>query len=354
MEGKNPYASTEMVRLQQSIHFPGPLPVLMWNPPWILLLLAPILWMNFENATTAWLALNIALLAAIPFVVAPCGCPSLSRGRFLFLAVLTLLFFPVLDTIKSGQLGVLLAFGVALVLRGLGSGNVFTGGVGFAILSVKPHLAVMMGLALLFRARVDRSGTRMLLRGGAMVSALVVGVSVWRSNLVFQWLHSLTSRSAVGTSLLEWRTDTITSFLRELSVRYLNSRADFLVYLVPLLFVGGLWLISRARPTLSARALVGITALVSPAFAPYGWVSDYSLALPALLALFLEAGDSAFRRGALAYLLSAIVTAPFFFFSSPIHRYVFLLPLLMGGVAWTLCAGRSCPVARNPAQRGTL
>ena len=187
-----------------------------------------------------------------------------------------------------------------------------------------------------------------------MVSALVVGVSVWRLNLVPQWLHSLTSRSAVGTSLLEWRTDTVTSFLRELSVRYLNSRADFLVYLVPLLFVVGLWVISKARPTLSARALVALTALVSPAFAPYGWVSDYSLALPALLVLFLEARDSAFRRGAWAYVFSVIATAPFFFLSSPIHTYVFLFPLLMGCVAWTLRADRGCSVAHNAAGEGIV
>ena len=153
LEGKDPYASAEMSRLQQEIHFPGPLPVLMWNPPWLLLLLAPILWMDFEGATSAWVALNVVLLAGIPFVVAPKSLLPLSRGRFTFLAALTMLFFPVLDTIKSGQLGVLLAFGVALVLRALSSGAVFTGGMGFAILSVKPHLAVMMGLALLFRAR---------------------------------------------------------------------------------------------------------------------------------------------------------------------------------------------------------
>jgi hypothetical protein len=329
MQGHNPYDSLQMLGIQESIGFPGELPVLMWNPPWLLMLLAPILWISFDGATTAWCVLNVLMLGSIPFLVGGGAREPLSRGRFMFLAILTLLFFPALDSIRSGQLGVFLAFGVALIIRGLKTEKAWMAGLGLALLSVKPHLAAMVGVAALMRVGSEKAVRGMLVCAITWLGILVATIVLWRQELLAYWIGSLFVRPVIGVPLMEWRTDTLTSFLREMFLAYADATAGYLVVVVPILFVVGLCVLAVRVPGLRAVALVQVAVVLAPVFAPYGWVSDYAIALPSLLALFCSAPAPKFGKAALMYFGAGLVSMPFFFGRSSLHAYVFMFPLLL-------------------------
>lgn len=340
MQGHNPYDSLQMLGVQESIGFPGELPVLMWNPPWLLILLAPLLWLDFSTATMGWVVLNGIILGSLPWIVGQGAEWPGSRTRFLFIAALTLIFLPALDCIRSGQLGVFLALGTALVIRSLRSGNTLVGGVGLAILSIKPHLAFMIALAMLFRMSRARVVVSVVIWGVALTCALAALGLLLRSSLLMEWAVAMLTKPAVGIAIMEWRTDTVASLLREFALILGSANSDSLVYIVPFLFIATLWIVSVRNPAVSSLDLVLFTAILAPVFAPYGWVSDYAIALPALLALFLSASDARFSRGAVQYLVILAVSAPMFVLPSGIYAYVCILPLLWAGTAWLLLPER--------------
>ncbi|NDC37936.1 MAG: DUF2029 domain-containing protein [Proteobacteria bacterium] len=349
--GHNPYDALQMFRVQQSIGFPGELPVLMWNPPWLLLLLAPILILDFQAATAAWCVLNIIMLCAIPFLVGNTSMRQLPRSRFAFFATLVLLFIPALDSIRSGQLGVGLAFGAALFIRGLKNKSMGVAAVGLLVLSVKPHFAAMLGLAALMPADLGRERLRLCLVTAGISAVVASMVSLYRPAILWEWIEALRKRPEVGVSLMEWRTDTLTGFLRAQAQIYMNSSAEMLLYLVPLALILGMVMVVATVPKVSAVMVVQIMAVLAPSFAPYGWVSDYTLALPALVALFCAAPPKPFVTGAIWYLIAMAASAPFFFSTGPIRLYVFLFPVALLPAVISVCRAQLTVAVRSDLEK---
>ena len=62
--GQDPYDPDAMLRIQRSVGSELLGPILMWNPPWLLLRLSPVLFPPFPVSALAWVGLNIALLLA--------------------------------------------------------------------------------------------------------------------------------------------------------------------------------------------------------------------------------------------------------------------------------------------------
>jgi Glycosyltransferase family 87 len=131
----------------------------MWNPPWTVLLIAPVLECPFPAACLAWIVCNLALLAAIGLLV--CDAAGITGGRELNgPAVLSsLLFYPAMETIELGQISLVLAFAVALFLRSAVRRNEVGAGLSLVLLTIKPHLFLIFGawvLAWIVRERLWR------------------------------------------------------------------------------------------------------------------------------------------------------------------------------------------------------
>src|SRR5689334_13988397 len=74
--GANPFDALQVLRLQERTAFPGPIPVLMWNPPWLLTILSPILNRSFQSAAQLWVICN-----ALLFLLIAAAASVLARTR---------------------------------------------------------------------------------------------------------------------------------------------------------------------------------------------------------------------------------------------------------------------------------
>ncbi|NDC36940.1 MAG: hypothetical protein EBZ48_02685 [Proteobacteria bacterium] len=63
-QGQNPYDPQLMLALQKSLGLTAELPVMMWNPPWLLLLLSPVLHLELSTALAAWRIISLLLSIA--------------------------------------------------------------------------------------------------------------------------------------------------------------------------------------------------------------------------------------------------------------------------------------------------
>ena len=165
--GQNPYDSGLMYATQVELGASEGLPVMMWNPPWTAVLLAPILQMPFGQAALLWFVSQLFLLCglvALSLHSAPGGRAPLS-----LCGAVAVCFLPVMDSLMWGQTGLLIAFGVAVFASLERRSHLALAGAGLAILSVKPHLFILAPVpGLLWFAQISREGRRSLCFGGGL------------------------------------------------------------------------------------------------------------------------------------------------------------------------------------------
>lgn len=113
-------------------------PLMMWNPPWTLPLLAPLFMLQFDLAVKVFAAFNIISL----FLVA--GIFWLRNdGRREWLPVYLIfgmLFFPFLESLFLGQLGWAHSLLFIIFICLYGKRYDLLAGVFFALLTIKPHI----------------------------------------------------------------------------------------------------------------------------------------------------------------------------------------------------------------------
>lgn len=119
------------------------------TPPWILVLLMPTLWLPFTTAANVWSLTQIALALIAAFLV---DHRFRSTGRTGLWAVFTVLTsFGLIHTLYYGQLGGLLLLGAAIVYHTRTTrARPWLEGFGLLLLTIKPHLWVILGMAILF------------------------------------------------------------------------------------------------------------------------------------------------------------------------------------------------------------
>lgn len=117
-------------------------PLMMWNPPWLLYVMGPVLILPFALSVKAWIVFSVLLLAASARLL-QLSIPKHHIG-FLPILISMLLFHPVWFSLEYGQQGCLLTFGCALLIYGLTKHCYLTQALALFILSTKPHLFVLL------------------------------------------------------------------------------------------------------------------------------------------------------------------------------------------------------------------
>lgn len=282
MEGGDPYSATALAELQREVGRQGRV-LMYWGPPWLLALQAPLLELPFESAARAWLLVNVICL----LLTATMAVRLYSPGQSSMGLLAGLISVPALHCLYVGQVSLVLALGVALLLFGLERDRVVVGGLGAALLTIKPHLFLLLGLFVLWRA--VRFGSFRLLLSGLGWLGLMVLVSLWLLPAGFEgWLGTLQADPSVPVSRFGWRTATLVSVVRE----RLASRAGGLP-LWPLVVIptaaGLVFLLMLARRRWSERfvnsAVAHFALSASLVFAPFGWFFDSSVLVPTQVAL---------------------------------------------------------------------
>lgn len=255
-----------------------------WYPPYVLVVLAPVVALPFELASATWFVANLAgglAVIVLSWRLVRGGTDPIPPA----VVGLGLLFVPLLECLTLGQLGVLVAgclLGGTVALRG---GSDTTAGVLLALTAVRPH-TVLLPLVVL-GVHIVATRRWKVVRAGLVTVAAMVGTSVvlfptvWRN-----W-------DPIGGSPTHFRTPTIASWLRS----WLDSGAgppEWPLVVVPAVAVlaATAWAV-RHRDSVQWRAMPALLA-ASVLVSPYAWIYDSMLLMPIHVLALARLSD---RRG---------------------------------------------------------
>lgn len=265
----NPYDPVAMGELERGAGFDGKRgSYYMRNPPWALPLALPLGYIGPRVAALPWSLLMLAILI---------GCVRVIWKLFgrpgTHLEWLGYCFPPALQCVIMGQTSLFLLLGLVLFLR-LHRTRPFWAGVSLWLCTLKPHLFVPFGVALLLWIVVSRS-YRVLAGALAAIAA----------SCVITWLID----PAAFTQYAHWAhtsgiaNEFIPCFAVELR-NLIDPSAKWLVS-VPAI-PGSIWAVVyfwRRRDRWDWLEHGNALVLVSILVAPYCWIYDQSLAMPALM-----------------------------------------------------------------------
>jgi hypothetical protein len=318
----NPYNPSALNRLERDAGFTGGSPYFMRNVPWALPLALPLGYFSAPAAALPWSIFMLALLIASVRIVwtltGRAGNPW--ESHLLWLGVC---FPPALDCVVLGQTSVLLLFGLALFLR-LHRSHPFAAGAALWLCSLKPHLLLPFGVVLLAWMVISRSyrimaGAATAMAAGAALTTLV-DPTAWQD-----YAHYM--RTSVVTR-------EFTPYLGDLMRDSINPSAEWLAFVPAALAcawaLAWFWPRRHSWDWLEDGSLLVLVSLVA---APFGWIFDLSLAVPAIL---LAASRTTSR------LLLAALAAIYLVIEVQVNRfdmhsktYLWVAPALL---AWFLLA----------------
>lgn len=264
----DPYDPAALKKIEQDAGFKGKAPYFMRNVPWALPLALPLGYLRPQVAALPWSLLMLGLLfASVRMVWTMTGRVGSQ------LDWLGYCFPPALFCAILGQTSILLLFGLVLFLR-LYRTHPFAAGAALWLCSLKPHLFLPFGIVLLVWIVVSRSyrvlaGALTALAGGAAVTA-------WIAPHAFAQYAEY-----VHTSVM---TREFTACLGDVLRDAVNPAAEWLAFVPALL--GCAWALGYFWPrrhTWDWLENGSLLVLVSLLVAPFGWIFDQSLAIPAIL-----------------------------------------------------------------------
>jgi len=265
---RNPYDPAALNRLEHDAGFQGGASYYMRNTPWALPLAFPLGYFGARAAALPWSLMMLAFFAASVRLLLRTLRPA---GRHVDL--LGYCFPPALFCVILGQTSVILLFGLALFLR-FHKTRPFLAGAALWLCTIKPHLFLPFALVLLVWIFVSR---RYRILAGALAAMVIDAV-----------LTALIDPSAWTQYVHYMRTSTITheftACFGDVLRDALKPSAEWLAFVPAIL--GCLWALAYFWPRRHAWDWLqngSLLVLVSLLVAPFGWIFDQSLALPAVL-----------------------------------------------------------------------
>ena len=316
LDGGNPYDVEAILELQRSIGSRFVDAGVVRNPPWTLPLLLPFASLGFASGWYAWTLSQVALVG---------GCAAalwrLFAGRARPAAAIGLAFAfpPALFVALGGQIGGVLLLGLTGFTWAISRRKDFVAGLFLALLTLKPHVLLPFGIAVLLWTLRERRirpliGAALGVAAGSLVS-LLLQPDVFSQYFEFARLQ-VPDEDLVSTP--------------GAALRLLFGFDRFWVQWLPAA-VGIGWVtlyFTRRFESWEWRREMPLLAAVSWLSAPYGWVYDMVLLLPTVLdgAVRIEAAadPSLTRRTMTVYLLAGVViwAQQLAFGSGVIHAWV--------------------------------
>lgn len=295
---QNPYDAVAMGQLEHAAGFTGKGSFYMRNPPWSLPLTLPLGLLSARAAALPW---SLALLALLIVAIAVFW-KTTARPERRSLEWLAYCFPPALNCVMAGQTAIFLLLGLVLFLR-LHRNRPFLAGAALWLCTLKPHIFVSWALVLLVWIVVTRSYR--ILAGGAAAMALSCLLTAWIDPAAWsQYLH-WAGRSGIGGESIPCLSNALSKFV--------HPAVPGMVF-VPCA-LGCLWAVTYFWPrrnTWDWMEQGGLVLLVSLVVAPYCWIWDQAIAIPAL---FFAADRTRSRKSLamLGALCIALVLQPFIF-----------------------------------------
>lgn len=282
----NPYSQAMYAEWEHShrVFTEGP-PMVMRNPPPALLLVLPLRFMSYQAAFAFWDLLSIVVLT----VCARLTFGMVSQENSIVPAVLAFLFGPTIALLMLGQIAIFLLLGVSLFLILIEKRRDWWAGVGLSLIIVKPHIALLFVLAILFWSVRNKRWSVIL--GGASTVVLASGiVGLLNSNVFAQYSAFIVEFSKEATPYPNLG-----------GLLYVLTGRHILAYLPQIAGVGWLayyWKKHRHDWTWNTDGMYVL--LVSLACCYYSFPFDQIIVLPALMVAFARGNRRIFWSGYIA------------------------------------------------------
>lgn len=269
VDHSNPYDVDAMMRIERGAGLPTQYGVLfMRNPPWGLPIAYPLGLIGVRVGALLWsLALLACLWGSVHMVWQMHGRPRK------LLNLLGLSFAPALVCLIVGQTSLFALLGLVLFLR-LHRERPFLAGMSLWLCALKPHLFLVFGVVLV--AWVIVNGCYKVLLGAASAMAASCALAWWIYPTAWVDYAKMMRTYGIENEFIPcW------SVVLRLWIR---PQAMGLQYLLPVLGCG--WALAffwKRRHAWDWAKDGSVLVLVSILAAPYCWLFDQSIAIPALL-----------------------------------------------------------------------
>ena len=265
----NPYDAQAMKQIELAAGLNKGYPVLfMRNPPWALPLTLPLGLLGLRVGAFLWSLVIVGCLVASVLMLWQMHCKPANHLHWLGLS-----FGPALVCAMMGQSSLFALLGYVLFLY-LYRTHPFLAGVSLWLCALKPHLFVPFGVVLLVWIVVSRSYK--ILAGAAVALAASCAIAYLLDPTAWtDYAHMM------RTAGLE--KEYIPCLIVVLRL-WLSPHSMWLQYVPPLL--GSAWALSYFWPRRQGwdwEEYGSLLVLVSLVAAPYSWVYDGGLAIPALM-----------------------------------------------------------------------
>lgn len=310
-------------------------PRVCFSPPVALEFVLPLGWVKAKTGLIVWLMAELgSILVSIWLIWSLCGRPD-TRLHLLGLA-----FAPVVACQMAGQIGAFFLLCLALFLA-LHRTRPMIAGVVLMPFALKPHLFVPFAIALLIWCAARRSFSILL---GAF---LALAISCAASLAVDPHAWAQYSHMTATYPLMDWFVPTV-----GMGLRYLIDRPARWIGFLPEMAAcaWAAWYAWKHREHWDWMGNGQLVMVVSLLCAPYSWISDQCLLLPAVLITILESTKTS-RVLFLFLVLDGIMLAQTLTLASMTSWwFVWTAPAWL---AWYLYATRSGPRRPIGATAGT-
>jgi hypothetical protein len=316
----NPYDASATLTLERSLGFPpAGEALIVRNPPWALPLVAPLGYFSFRFAAVLWsVALLVCWLASIRILLALAPAPAQRYkvlGYPITPAFILALFAPALTCIFYGQTAVFALLGLVLFLR-FHKTHPALAGLSLWLCALKPHLFLPFAAVLLLWAIHSVITQRNCHSERSEESPY----SFHAATILASAIAALTATSLLANHLDPHAFREYLAMMRHatterefipcigIALRFAINPALTSIEYIPAA-LASLWAIAfywRNRLTWDWTEHGPLLALVSLVFAPYAWLTDQVIALPALL---IAARIAGLRALVLIALAGAIIEA---------------------------------------------
>lgn len=275
----NPYSSEDLFAAELEIEPDLDEVVRVWVPPTSFTLVLPFTILSYEGARLAWgaVALLVVVFAAGFLIKENAGFGSIRKRILLYLLIVS--FRPIYSVLFWGQISWVLLLGLTLYLTALRKRRwnwscSFAGGLGLALVCIKPHLVHLVLLFVVLEAgRSGRGKTLLGLLCGTLGLALVP--VILHGQVFYDYLASFEAPP------FYWQTPTLGSFLQG-ALPEAPRAIRFLPMLVGAVAFLALYFRFRAAD-LNKPAYLYALIPWSLATSPYGWLYDQLLMLPTVI-----------------------------------------------------------------------
>lgn len=272
LNGLNPYNPDQLLPLQLGTGKTVGVPVMMWNPPWLLTIAMPFGLLNYSVSRTLWLLFCVLIIF---FSVNSLWSLYGGKSQYRYAAwIIGFTFIPVLEAIKTGQAGPLTLLGATGYLIYINRNKDFLAGIFISFLIVKPHLLYLFGLAVLVWSISEK---RWLILLGIFTSTFVGTFLAWMINplVINQYINAI-----LNYPPLDWATPTMGGILRYL----FGHNLRWLQFIPPI--IGTIWFIYhwlKNKQSWNWLNQASLLIFVSVFTAAFGWSSDQIVLLVGIL-----------------------------------------------------------------------